>query len=415
MPENKNILLVVSGGIAACKCPRLIRILKLGGFGVRCILTRGGAEFVTALTLSALSGEKTCENLFPRTGEVSDDAAIEHIRLGRDADLIVVAPATANIIAKMATGIADDLATATLLAARSPIMIAPAMNVAMWENPATRANIRTLRERGVAMVGPTEGDMACGERGIGRMSEPEDIAAAIDVFLNGREKRTDRLRGRRALVTSGPTFEAIDPVRFIANRSSGKQGHAIAASLARRGAETILISGPTRQPDPDNVTVVHVETAIEMQEACELALPVDIAICAAAVSDWRAADPSPSKIKKDGKKPTKSLTLTENPDILASLGGAGEKRPCIVVGFAAETENVIENATAKLTAKGCDWIIANNVSRGSGAIGGDTNTVSLISKQGAEDWPEMAKSEVADRLAELIADTLEAKTPVNVT
>ncbi len=407
MPESNNILLIVSGGIAACKCPQLIRLLKRDGLGVRCILSRGGAEFVTALTLSTLSGETTCENLFSPTDKVADEAGMDHIRLGRDADLIVVAPATANILARMASGIADDLATTTLLAARSPIMVAPAMNVAMWENPATRANIRTLGERGVIMVGPAEGDMACGEWGFGRMAEAEDIAAAINNFLKGSAARTGRLKGYRALVTSGPTFEAIDPVRFIANRSSGKQGHAIAAAIARQGAETILISGPTRQPDPKGVTVVHVETAVEMLDACKRALPVDIAICAAAVSDWRAAKPSQNKIKKSGKKSTKSLALRENPDILAWLGKADRNRPALVIGFAAETENVVENATAKLSAKGCDWIIANDVSGQSGAIGGDTNTVNFISAQGAEAWPEMAKSEVAARLAERVADTLE--------
>ncbi len=412
MTEQNRVLLIVSGGIAACKCPELIRLLKRRGFEVRCILTRGGARFITPMTLAALSGDKVYEDLFSLT----DESEMGHIRLTRQAGLVLVAPATANIMARMANGIADDLATTALLAAKVPIMAAPAMNVAMWEHPATRDNIETLKRRGVRLVGPTEGEMACGEWGMGRMAEPPDIAEAVeDLLLGGGGKMSamKKLKGRRALVTSGPTLEAIDPVRYIANRSSGKQGHAIAAAIAGQGADTTLVSGPTRQPDPERVKVVHVETAVEMLAACERELPVDIAVCAAAVSDWRAAKPSAQKIKKTGKKSTASLALIENPDILGSLCAAGERRPRLVVGFAAETEKVIENAAAKRKTKGCDWIVANDVSKGSGVsgvMGADTNTVHLITSDGAESWPEMTKAEVGLKLAVRIADALELET-----
>jgi phosphopantothenoylcysteine decarboxylase/phosphopantothenate--cysteine ligase len=308
----------------------------------------------------------------------------------------------------MAGGLADDLATTALLATDKPVMVAPAMNVRMWEHPATQANLRTLEARGVVRVGPGEGDMACGEFGPGRMAEPAEIVAALDDFFR-THSAPGRLRGIKALVTSGPTHEAIDPVRFMANRSSGKQGHAIATALAELGAATTLVSGPTARPDPRGVTVVHVESAADMLAACEAALPVDVAVAAAAVSDWRVAAPATAKIKKDGGdgKPP-ALILVENPDILARLGGAGNRRPRLLIGFAAETENVIDNATAKRTAKGCDWIIANDVSAAQGTFGGDDNTVHMVTADGAESWPRLTKQAVAQRLAGRIAEALAA-------
>jgi len=397
--QGKRILLIVSGGIAAYKCPELIRELTKAGFAVRCILTRAGQEFVTPMTLAALSGDKVYQDLF----SLEDESAMGHIRLTREADLVVVAPATANLLAKMALGVADDLATTALLANDRPVMAVPAMNVAMWEDPATRANMAALEARGMAFAGPGEGDMACGEWGMGRMAEPPAIVEAVEAFF----LRQGRLKGRRALVTSGPTVEAIDPVRFIANRSSGKQGHAIARALGRLGAETTLVSGPVNQPDPPGTTVVRVETAAQMLEACTLTLPVDVAVCAAAVADWRIAEPAPAKIKKKGPNQPPRLKLADNPDILATLGAAGKRRPALVVGFAAETGPVVENAAAKRISKGCDWILANDVSAGPGAFGGDDNTVHLISEEGIEHWPTMSKAEVGGRLAERIAQALE--------
>ncbi|MBC8268660.1 MAG: bifunctional phosphopantothenoylcysteine decarboxylase/phosphopantothenate--cysteine ligase CoaBC [Rhodospirillaceae bacterium] len=395
--EN-SVLLIVSGGIAAVKCPQLIRNLVKKGITTRCILTRGGAQFVTPLSLAALSGEKVYEDLFSLT----DESEMGHIELSRSADLVVVAPATAHILARMAAGLADDLASTALLATDKPVMVAPAMNVRMWEHPATRQNLQTLRDRGITIIGPEQGEMACGEFGLGRMSEPEDIAGTIEKFF----KSGKRLDGKRALVTSGPTFEAIDPVRYIANRSSGKQGHAIAAALAGLGADTTLVSGPSNEPEPRGVSVIHVQSAREMLAACEGALPADIAVCAAAVSDWRSADAAPSKLKKNGSAPP-PLELALNPDILATLSAAGNKRPALVVGFAAETNDLIEHATQKRLTKGCDWILANDVSADKGTFGGQDNTVHLISDQGVEDWPKMSKQAVADKLAERIADTLE--------
>ena len=398
MLGGKNILLIVSGGIAAYKSLETVRLLSAGGCSVRCVLTRAGREFVTPLSLAALSGAKVHGEQFPP----DDEDGMDHIRLSRDADLIVVAPATANILAKMATGIADDLATTVLLAADAPVMAAPAMNVRMWEHAATRANVEILAGRGVLVVGPNEGEMACGEEGLGRMAEPAEIVAAIDSFFQG----ADRLAGRRALVTSGPTHEAIDPVRYMANRSSGKQGHAIAGALARMGAETTLVSGPTHQPDPVGVSVLRVETARQMLDACEQALPVDVAVCAAAVADWRAANTPDAKIKKTDGMPV--LELTENPDILAALSAPGNRRPRLVIGFAAETESVIDNARAKLAAKGCDWIAANDVSPGTGAFGGESNTIHLVTVDGeVESWPTMSKMAVGERLSERIAGALE--------
>lgn len=404
MNATQRVLLIVSGGIAAYKCPDLVRRLREAGIAVRTVLTRGGAEFVTPLALGAVSEDKVYRDLFSLT----DENEMGHIRLSRESDLLLVAPASANILAKMAAGIADDLATTVLLATDKPVMIAPAMNVRMWHHPATQANLKTLAARGVLSVGPAEGDMACGEFGMGRMAEPMDIVRAVEIFFRAPDAgaTVKRLAGRRALVTSGPTWEAIDPVRFIANRSSGKQGHAIAEALARLGTETTLVSGPTRLADPAGVSVVHVESAREMLAACERALPVDVAVCAAAVSDWRADGVAPQKIKKTGKAPT--LSLTENPDILSTLSNAGNRRPALVIGFAAETENVVANATAKLAKKGCDWVVANDVSPATGTFDGEDNAVHLISAGGAETWPRMSKRGVAEKLARRIAEKLEA-------
>jgi phosphopantothenoylcysteine decarboxylase/phosphopantothenate--cysteine ligase len=389
--QDRSILLIISGGIAAFKSLDLIRRLRERGASVRCVLTAGGAQFVTPLSISALSEQKFYQDIFSLT----DEAEMGHIRLSREADLIVVAPASADILARMAGGLASDLATTALLATDKPVLVAPAMNVRMWEHPATQANIAMLKSRGVALVGPVEGDMACGEYGYGRMSEVEDIVAAIAAQM---EKETGPLAGRRAIVTSGPTHEAIDPVRYIANRSSGKQGHAIAAALARKGAETVLVSGPTALPDPAGVTMVKVESARDMLAACEQALPAEIAVCVAAVSDWRVASAASEKLKKNGGGPP-HLELAENPDILRSLAKAGNKRPRLVVGFAAETENVIENARAKRKAKNTDWILANDVSPQTGTFGGDANTIHLVDAADAvENWPTMTKNEVAERL-----------------
>ncbi|MDP6390721.1 MAG: bifunctional phosphopantothenoylcysteine decarboxylase/phosphopantothenate--cysteine ligase CoaBC [Alphaproteobacteria bacterium] len=400
MLAGKRILLTVAGGIAAYKCHDLIRRLRERGAAVRCILTEGGAQFVTALSLQALSEDKVYGDIFSLT----DESEMGHIQLSREADLLVVAPATADILAKMAGGLASDLATTVLLATDKPVMVAPAMNVRMWEHAATQANIAMLEARGVIRIGPDEGDMACGEYGMGRMAEPEAIVEAIEDFFGGANRP---LAGRRALVTSGPTREPIDPVRYIANHSSGKQGHAIAAALAGLGAETRLVTGPVTLADPAGVEVIHVETARDMLAACEAALPADMAVCAAAVADWRVAEAADEKLKKNGGGPP-SLEMIENPDILKSLAGAGNLRPALVVGFAAETENVVANAKKKRKAKGCDWILANDVSRATGTFGGDANTIHLIgaggSKGGVEDWPRMTKEEVAGRLAERIAE-----------
>ena len=399
MLDGKRILLVIAGGIAAYKCLDIIRRLRSAGAGVRCVLTRGGAQFVTPLALAALSEDKVYEDLFSLT----DESEMGHIRLSREADLVVVAPATADILAKMAQGLCDDLATTALLATDKPILVAPAMNVRMWEHAATQANLATLADRGVSRVGPTEGDMACGEWGLGRMAEPEDIVTAIAGAVAG----DGRLNGRRVLVTSGPTHEAIDPVRYVANRSSGKQGHAIARAVARLGADTVLVSGPTAEADPPGIETVHVESARDMLSACEGALPVDVAVCAAAVSDWRPAEMAHGKIKKQPGAGAPGLVLVENPDILATLSVAENRRPGLVVGFAAETETVVENARAKLARKGCDWILANDVSPATGTFGGDHNTVHLISADGVEDWPTGTKAAVAERLAARIADALD--------
>ncbi len=396
MLENKKILLIVAGGIAAVKVPDLIRRLRERGASVTCILTKGGSQFVTPLTLASLSGNKAYQDLFSLT----DEAEMGHIRLCREADILLVAPATADIMAKMTVGIADDLATTALLATDKPVMIAPSMNVMMWTHPATQANLQTLKTREVQVIGPGAGDLACGEVGDGRMAEVPDIIAALSRHFQ-KSRGEGPLQGYRAVVTSGPTHEPIDPVRYIANRSSGKQGHAVAAALANLGASVTLVTGPTNEPAPDGATIVKVETAAQMMKACSEALPAEILVCAAAVADWSVAGQTGQKIKKGDKAP--ALKLAENPDILATLSQPGPERPALVIGFAAETENLITNAQLKRASKNCDWIVANDVSTGSGVFSGDANTVHLITADGVEDWPTMAKRAVAERLAERIA------------
>jgi len=390
---GKRVLLIVSGGIAAYKTPELVRQLVKAGARVRCILTRGGAEFVTPLTLASLSGDTVYTDLFSLT----DEHDMGHIQLSRDADVLLVAPASANTLAKMAHGQADNLATTVLLATDKPVLVAPAMNVRMWEHAATRSNIAILRERAVDVIGPEVGDMACGEVGEGRMSEPADIVAALDHFFTA----STPLHGYSAIVTSGPTYEAIDPVRYIANRSSGKQGHAIAQALRELGARVSLVCGPVALPDPPGVVTVHVESARDMQRAVDQLLPADIAVCAAAVADWRVAHPTDQKLKKspsqDRAAPT--LNMVENPDILAALSRPGPDRPLLVVGFAAETENLIEHARAKLAKKGCDWICANDVGPASGTFDGDRNTIHLITRAAVENWPGQSKLAAARQLA----------------
>jgi len=401
MLSGKKVLLIVAGGIAAFKALELIRRLRERGCSVRCVLTEAGARFVTTLSLQALSEDRVYSDMFSLT----DESEMGHIQLSRDADLLVVAPATANILARMAAGMADELATTVLLATDKPVLAAPAMNVRMWTHAATVANVETLRRRGVHFIGPNDGAMACNEHGPGRMSEPEEIVAAIEALLgpNTVSEQARVLAGKRAVVTSGPTREAIDPVRYISNHSSGKQGHAIAAALARLGADVTLVSGPVAVADPPGVRIVHVESADQMLAACLAAGPVDVAVCAAAVADWKAAAPAQSKIKKKAGAAPPALALAANPDILATLSTPGPKRPALVVGFAAETENVVANALDKRKRKGCDWILANDVSPASGTFGGERNTVHLVSDAGVEDWPTMAKEEVAQRLAERVA------------
>lgn len=396
MLAGKRILLIIAGGIAAYKSLDLIRRLRERGAGVRCILTRSGAEFVTPLAVASLSEEKVYQELFSLT----DESEMGHIRLSREADLVVVAPATADLLGKMAAGLADDLASTALLATDKPVLVAPTMNVMMWAHPAVQANVALLAARGVRRVGPGSGELACGEVGSGRMAEPLQIVAAIEDFF-AETAGSRPLTGRRAIVTSGPTREPIDPVRYIANRSSGKQGHAVAAALAAAGAKTVLVSGPTAEPDPPGTTVVHVETARDMLAACRTALPADILVCAAAVVDWRPAEVAAGKLKKDGTTP--ALQFVENPDILATLAHSAE-RPALVVGFAAETSDVVAYARAKLARKNCDWILANDVSPATGTFGGDHNTVHLVAADRVEDWPRMTKREVADRLAARIAE-----------
>jgi phosphopantothenoylcysteine decarboxylase/phosphopantothenate--cysteine ligase len=397
--DTKRVLLIIGGGIAAYKSLDLIRRLKERGIAIRCILTKAAEQFVTPLSASALVGERVFTDLFDLPSEFD----VGHIRLARETDLIVVAPATADLMAKMAGGHADDLATAVLLATTAKIILAPAMNPRMWANKSTQRNLAQLIDDGVARVGPNEGEMAeTNERGLGRMAEPLEIAAAVEKLLSATE--TQSLQGRRLLITSGPTHEPIDPVRYIANRSSGKQGHAIAAAAAAAGANVTLVSGPVNVPDPPGVKIIKVETAREMLQAVERALPADVAIFAAAVADWRVANAGEQKLKKKAGNPTPDLSLVENPDILATVAKRKTQRPRLVIGFAAETENVAENAKAKLASKGCDWILANDVSPQSGVMGGDRNTITLVRAAGVEAWPPQSKDEVASRLIARIAD-----------
>ena len=392
--EGKRILLIVTGGIAAFKGLELVRLIKAHGSEVRVILTASGSNFVSQLSLQAITEDKVYTDLFSLT----DESEMGHIQLSRNADLILVAPATANLLAKMRAGIADDLASTVLLATDKPVLVAPSMNVRMWEHPATQENIVTLIKRGVTVLGPTEGEMACGEFGAGRMLEPPKIVEQLVNHLS-----TNRaLLGSTVLVTAGPTLEPIDPVRFISNRSSGKQGYAIASVLSRLGAKTTLVTGPTDLADPPGVNVIKIETAIDMMQACLDSLPADIAICAAAVADWRVTNNSPEKIKKQNNSTTVSLELNENPDILKTLSQLGSNRPNLVIGFAAETENLLENAMRKRKNKGCDWILANDVSTSTGIFGGESNLVHFITNYGSEEWPSMLKENVATRLAERI-------------
>jgi len=444
----KRILLIIGGGIAAYKSIELVRLLRKSGHVVRCVLTRSGEQFVTPLTLAALSENKVYTNLF----DLKDEVEMGHIQLSREADLVVVAPATADLLAKMAAGIADDLATTLLLATDKPVLAAPAMNVRMWLHPATRRNVATLRGDGVTVMEPDEGEMACGEYGPGRLPEPQAIKDAIDTALSSplplaggvgggpvslasgnptdtpspypsrkREGNIDGqpdfapanhrpLFGRRILITAGPTHEPIDPVRYIANRSSGKQGFAIAAAAAEAGAEVLLIAGPVPLPTPPGVIRVDVETAREMAAEVEAGLPVDAAIMVAAVADWRAADTAAQKIKKDGSGAVPPLALAENPDILAGLAKS-PLRPPLLIGFAAETNDVIAHAEAKLARKGCDWIVANDVS--ADPMGGETNRVHIVSKAGVDSWDRLPKGAVARKLMEKIADELDARLPAS--
>lgn len=413
-----RILLIIGGGIAAYKAVELVRLLRKGGYVVRCVLTRGGEQFVTPLTLAALSENKVYTNIF----DLKDEVEMGHIQLSREADLVVVAPATADLLARMAAGIADDLATTLLLATDTPVLAAPAMNVRMWLHSATQRNVATLRGDGVTVMDPDEGEMACGEYGPGRLPEPEAIKAAIDAALANQSPAAPLtgqpdfapvahrpLFGRRILITAGPTHEPIDPVRYIANRSSGKQGFAIAAAAAEAGAEVLLVAGPVPLPTPPGVIRVDVETAREMAAEVAAGLPVDAAIMVAAVADWRAADAADKKIKKDGSGQVPPLALAENPDILAEVA-ASAQRPPLLIGFAAETNDVIAHAEAKLARKGCDWIVANDVS--ANPMGGEYNQVHIVSKSGIENWNPLPKAAVARKLMEKIAHELDARAPL---
>ena len=397
MLSGRRILLIIGGGIAAYKSLELIRLLTKAGAGVVPVLTAGGAEFVTPLTVSALAGERVHSALFDLTAE----AEMGHIELSRAADLVVVAPATADLMARLATGQANDLASTLLLATDKRVLLAPAMNVRMWDHPATQRNLATVMADGALVVGPNEGEMACGEFGPGRMAEPAEILGAIAAALG-----SGRLAGRHVLVTSGPTHEPIDPVRYIANRSSGRQGTAIAEALASLGARVTFVTGPAEARRPAGCAVVEVETAAEMLAAVEAALPADAAVFAAAVADWRIASASGSKVKKDGSGAPPALSLVENPDILRTVAQRTEGRPRLVVGFAAETDDVVANATAKRARKGADWIVANDVSPATGIMGGTENAVVLVTAEGAEPWPRMSKQATAEALADRIAAAL---------
>lgn len=396
---NRHVLLIVAGGIAAYKSIELIRLLRKSGATVTCLLTAAGAQFVTPLTLQAISENRVYGDMFSLT----DESEMGHIQLSRAADLLVVAPATADLLAKMAAGLAGDLASTVLLATDKPIFVAPAMNVRMWSHPATRANMATLTARGIHSIGPDEGAMACNEFGPGRLAEPPAILAAIEALLSPTAKP---LAGRHIIVTSGPTHEPIDPVRYIANRSSGRQGHAIAAALATLGARVTLVSGPVGIPNPVGVAVKRVETAAQMLAACLAALPAHAAICAAAVADWRVADAAGQKMKKTPGAAPPTFALVPNPDILATLAAPGPQRPRLVIGFAAETESLRTHAQEKRRRKACDWIVANDVSAEGGIMGGAENEILLITETGEEPWPRMAKEAVAARLATRIAEAL---------
>jgi len=400
--ETKHVLLVIGGGIAAYKSLELIRRLKERGTRVRVVMTRAAQEFITPLAVGAIAGERAFTDLF----EPASEFDVGHIRLARDTNLVVVAPATADLMAKMAGGHGDDLASTVLLATDQRILIAPAMNPAMWSHPATQRNLTQLIEDGVRCVGPNEGEMAeKNESGIGRMAEPDQIVSAIEGMFT-EIPRGNSLKGRRVLVTSGPTREPIDPVRFLTNHSSGRQGHAVARAAAEAGADVVLISGPVEIADPKGVKTVHVQTAAEMLKAAEQALPVDVAIFAAAVADWRVAEQAKEKLKKTNGKA--SIDLVQNPDVLATIA-QHKQRPKLVIGFAAETEKLIEHARAKLKSKGCDWIVANDVSPETGVFGGAKNTVHLVTASGVEDWPLQSKQTVADGLVRKIAEALNGK------
>ncbi|MFT9257241.1 MAG: bifunctional phosphopantothenoylcysteine decarboxylase/phosphopantothenate--cysteine ligase CoaBC [Acetobacter sp.] len=399
----RSVLLVVSGSIAAYKAPELIRLLLARDMRVRCVLTRGGSQFVTPLTLQALTGAPVATDLFSLT----EEQEMGHIALSRWADLVLVCPASANLLARMAAGLADDLASTLLLATDAPVMAVPAMNVRMWEHAATRQNVATLRARGVEVLPPATGDMACGEYGPGRLPEPADIADAVQAFFQRARQVDGPLAGVRVLVTAGPTHEPIDPVRYLANRSSGKQGYAIAEACAELGAQVTLVSGPVDLRPPAGVNVIGCETANDMHTSAMAALPVDVAICAAAVADWRPEHIAGQKIKKkDRTSLPPPLALVPNPDILAELSEPSPLRPRLVIGFAAETQDVREHAQAKWRRKGCDWMIANDVSPGTGHMGGDTNQVLLITQDGVETWPEMNKTALAAELTRRIAALL---------
>ena len=398
---GKQILLIIGGGIAAYKCHDLIRRLRERGLGVRAVMTDAAQSFITPMSVSTLTADRVFVDLFDR----DDEHDIGHIRLSREADLLVVAPATADLMARMANGLANDLASAVLMATDKPVLAAPAMNPGMWDHPATRRNVLTLKGDGIGFIGPNSGEMAeSGEAGEGRMAEPSEIVAAVESLLDDRPKP---LRGKKIIMTSGPTHEPIDPVRYIANRSSGKQGHAVAGALARLGADVRLVSGPVAIPDPAGVDVTRVESAREMRDAVERLLPGDAAIMVAAVADWRTASQSDRKIKKNPGSGAPVLRLTENPDILAGIGNHGQ-RPGLVIGFAAETDDLTANAGAKLKSKGADIIVANDVSPDSGVMGGDRNRVRIVSRSGVREWPEMSKDEVAEKLARLVAGHLSA-------
>ena len=400
MDQTKTILLIIGGGVAAYKALELIRLAARKGIKTRAILTPAGAQFVTPLSVGGLTGEKTFTDLF----DLTDEAEMGHIELSRSADLIVAAPATADLMAKAANGLANDLASTALLATDKPVLFAPAMNVRMWTHKATQRNVETLKNDGAMFVGPREGSMACGEFGMGRLAEPEDILDTIEAFFD--QSGDKPLSGKHIIVTAGPTQEPIDPVRYIANRSSGKQGYAITEALLKHGARVTLVTGPTSIKAPAGAEVAKVETALQMHDACQAALPADAAICAAAVADYRPEHSTSGKIKKE-RGGLSQIGLVENPDILATLSQPGPQRPKLVIGFSAETDHILDYAEAKRARKGCDWIIANDVSPESGVMGGDDNTIHLITEDDCDSWPSMSKSEVADKLAQRIARTLD--------